>query len=92
MASEAEVVPMRITGLLSTVSGRNGSGARTSRQPKASDSTNEAAIRPRICGESQAIARAAPGEREQERNGRAHHQHGAEHVELVACGRGAGCA
>src|SRR5215203_5387036 len=42
--SDADALPQRITGLFSTVSGRNGSAARVSRQPNNSDSTNEAAI------------------------------------------------
>ena len=52
IASDADAVPQRITGLLSTVSGRNGSAARVSRQPNSSDSTNEAPISIRIGGDS----------------------------------------
>ena len=49
----ALAVPMRITGLFSTVSGRNGSGAVASRSPNSSDSAKDSAISPMICGDSQ---------------------------------------
>jgi hypothetical protein len=50
----AEVVATAITGLRSTVSGTNGSGARASRQPNSSQSAREAPNRPSMGGDAQA--------------------------------------
>ena len=44
--------PARITGLLSTASGRNGSGARSTHQMKAAVSATDAIIRTTICCDS----------------------------------------
>jgi len=52
--NEFAAVPISITGLASTDSGRNGSSACVSRQPNASDTIPEATISPTICGEAQA--------------------------------------
>ena len=75
---------MRITGLLSTVSGRNGSAARVSRQPNSSDSTNEAPISIRIGGDSP--RQRVPPQVSASSSGMAEPiiSAGAEHVELVA--------
>jgi hypothetical protein len=52
-AQAVAVVPSRMTGLASTCSGRNGSGARLSHQANTTVSTIDSAIRPKIVGEIQ---------------------------------------
>ncbi len=52
-AHEVASVPRRITGLASTTSGRNGSGARRSHQANSKVSTMQAPTRPKMVGDSQ---------------------------------------
>src|SRR5258708_4334916 len=54
IASDADAVPIRITGLFKTASGRNGSSVVASRQPNSADSTMDSAIKPRIGADNHA--------------------------------------
>jgi hypothetical protein len=78
------------TGSRSMVSGMNGSGARASQNAKLTHSTAEAATQHRGgCDQAEDrqrspwVAHAAPGEREEERNGGGDHQRGAGEIQLV---------